>query len=526
MSSTIVVYGPDKFQAACRVDLQELLVDDLLELLLDERARQKLPVISGPQLYKVTGTYDSGDHRAEDLEKPPIAASRFPNTKREPLKDYMEDPVEANRRIRLAFAANNFSFRPTKFESAKAIQRYHEQRRTSLFRCGRPSDNLSTFPIVLAHPIFASFVSDCKTYQPAAEDLRLIVILSKEMSDAYESEVERVTKFVELMDQYGIPVAPYKIPNREDITNGDLHHGNYFYLIVGARKDSDAASGDAYIQSRAYYLAAAQNVAAQTTRALPCMHIFSDGMQSPHDLDLELQTRAAKMFGALKPAVAALKAHYEAPEPRSPPDTRFPWITQYHPINSPTSTRTCKYLKRLKALDVCQDLYLDKLVLVKFVQRYSPEAHLAAADLGAAPDLYGCHELPICCGWSIVVMELLEESEWSSGSEITDSMERDMVRKEVEKHVSGFVHGDNRTTNVVLKRNEDGETVSVRLIDFDWAGKIGEARYPLLINPVIGPGSYRPSGVEGGELIKTKHDLTMAEFLYNEVFMQFAHFSG
>lgn len=40
---------------------------------------------------------------------------------------------------------------------------------------------------------------------------------------------------------------------------------------------------------------------------------------------------------------------------------------------------------------------------------------------------------------------------------------------------NGMVHGDFRMNNVMIKAGEEEKAV---LIDFDWAGKVGIARYP------------------------------------------------
>jgi serine/threonine protein kinase len=57
-------------------------------------------------------------------------------------------------------------------------------------------------------------------------------------------------------------------------------------------------------------------------------------------------------------------------------------------------------------------------------------------------------------------------------------------------HAQNLVHGDIQDTNLLVRVN-DG-TVEVKLIDFDWGGKKGEVRNPVLIN---GRTVVRPSNV-------------------------------
>jgi serine/threonine protein kinase len=73
-------------------------------------------------------------------------------------------------------------------------------------------------------------------------------------------------------------------------------------------------------------------------------------------------------------------------------------------------------------------------------------------------------------------------------------------------HDQKFVHGDIRDSNLLV-RMEDGK-LQMKLIDFDWGGREGEVRYPVLINDRT---VHRPLGVVGGQLIKREHDLQMVE---------------
>ena len=83
-------------------------------------------------------------------------------------------------------------------------------------------------------------------------------------------------------------------------------------------------------------------------------------------------------------------------------------------------------------------------------------------------------------------------------------------------HQQGFVHGDIWPQNVLVRRLGAGheDALSVRLVDFDWAGEINKAKYPFLVNPDLGHGFKRPSGVQGGGVIIAEHDLAMVELMY------------
>jgi len=55
------------------------------------------------------------------------------------------------------------------------------------------------------------------------------------------------------------------------------------------------------------------------------------------------------------------------------------------------------------------------------------------------------------------------------------------------------------------------EHVAIHLIDFDWAGRTGEAKYLADVNTMA---VRRPVDVQGGGLITEEHDLEMVSYLF------------
>ncbi|KAF8325091.1 uncharacterized protein EI90DRAFT_2933000, partial [Cantharellus anzutake] len=83
------------------------------------------------------------------------------------------------------------------------------------------------------------------------------------------------------------------------------------------------------------------------------------------------------------------------------------------------------------------------------------------------------------------------------------------IRKMVTSlHQAGYVHGDIRTTNIMVKRDC---TPRIMLVDFDWAGVPGEVRYPMNVNNAE---IKRPSGADDGELILADHGVKMIDYMY------------
>ena len=86
----------------------------------------------------------------------------------------------------------------------------------------------------------------------------------------------------------------------------------------------------------------------------------------------------------------------------------------------------------------------------------------------------------------------------------------DMVLEEASLlHQAGYVHGDLRDTNLMVREGAEHEFM---LLDFDWAGTIGEIRYPRNVN--TGPDLWRPADAYDGELIKAEHDIAMIRHMF------------
>ena len=146
-------------------------------------------------------------------------------------------------------------------------------------------------------------------------------------------------------------------------------------------------------------------------------------------------------------------------------------------------------------------------VLAKVVQpSYGKNVHALLAARRMAPRLYGTSDLHDLA--SVVVMEFLKDG-WVTlfyyrtnmhGNAGIPEGPRERLVKRLEEMLdclrdNGMVHGDFRMANVMLKPGEEENAV---LIDFDWAGEAGTARYPLTRSDGFG---YRgePGGPIGAE---------------------------
>ncbi|KAF8962089.1 hypothetical protein BDZ97DRAFT_1156495 [Flammula alnicola] len=120
-------------------------------------------------------------------------------------------------------------------------------------------------------------------------------------------------------------------------------------------------------------------------------------------------------------------------------------------------------------------------VIVKFTARYNEAAHRLLAEAQLAPRLHFCQR--VIGDLYMVVMDRVDgKSIWQLQEDKTPlpaiilKMVEDAVRL---LHEHDIVFGDLHDPNILYVESE-GRVV---LVDFDWAGKDGESRYPATLNP-------------------------------------------
>ncbi|PBK86629.1 hypothetical protein ARMGADRAFT_1035486 [Armillaria gallica] len=130
-------------------------------------------------------------------------------------------------------------------------------------------------------------------------------------------------------------------------------------------------------------------------------------------------------------------------------------------------------------------------VVVKFVQRYGEEAHRLLAELQLAPALLYAGGCGVAS--QMIVMEYIQGIKKAIKTGL-DTL-----------HNEDLVYGDPRRQNIMVTDEEN----RIRFIDFDWAGKIGEVRYPFHLASCI----CEISGALEYDLILKEHDMKMLDAL-------------
>ncbi|KZV94011.1 hypothetical protein EXIGLDRAFT_673499, partial [Exidia glandulosa HHB12029] len=161
------------------------------------------------------------------------------------------------------------------------------------------------------------------------------------------------------------------------------------------------------------------------------------------------------------------------------------------------------YIRRMKTEDRSCAIFRASIemngeqlaAVVKFARRYCVNAHSAMARASLAPKLYHAQQ-DLDVGAFCVIMEFVEEQPAlppDAKLKVENAVER--------LHAFNFVHGDLRQPNILFR----GDVPLI--IDYDWAGLEGEAKYPMdLSNQILWP-----PGVERAGAITKAHDLFWAK---------------
>jgi serine/threonine protein kinase len=266
----------------------------------------------------------------------------------------------------------------------------------------------------------------------------------------------------------------------------------------------------------------------QTDMLVPVIPLFW------HPTDLPMQAMAARTFGALKIAIKTLEDLYSTSTPMlTSVDLNLgcPYPRQYIDVSG-----VCQAFLYEKVQDLRHRLIFygttenGMRICIKFVKKYSPEAHRFCALHGHAPELLAYERLP--GGWGMVVMDVLEircddddaflprtERSYQRFSQMS-VQDLQALAKAVtdfihELHAHGYVHGDLRDVNLFARPGQDTTATSdFTILDFEWAGRIDsdETCYPMYINR---EDIRRPLGAQDGMKIEVEHDLKMLRYLFH-----------
>ncbi|BDA51127.1 hypothetical protein COCOBI_18-0020 [Coccomyxa sp. Obi] len=396
-------------------------------------------------------------------------------------------------------------------------------------------------PVTLLDKILGQVEEDCAYGTPEAEDTEAAQELILSMSDSLGSEQDRMNAFWSwAADTFGVHLAQHKTERME--TDGsallDTSLGLVIYANLEVKQEIGAGGGDPRIHNCSYATLHFCHASSKDLRALcrcPVLlmelagpnlslsgfafgqHACSDQLSQSVCLlwqpNSELMIGVARVVYAIRRAWPALKAFYNdlgnQPRPAEPDEQLvFPYQCTF---NSLEGVQDFTYIKRISSYTfhaVADGASLFQStkpqLFIKFCKRYSVPAHEALQAKGFAPRLFGCERLP--GPWFMVVMEYLPCARlWDHLD--TMEMPRDKLRQAVEAlHAADFVHGDLRSCNVLV------DIEQVYLTDLEWAGKVGEAKYPFFMSHNIA----WPPGARDNWPITKEHDVYWMDHLLSK----------
>ncbi|KAG2336544.1 hypothetical protein BDR05DRAFT_1063613 [Suillus weaverae] len=387
------------------------------------------------------------------------------------------------------------------------------------YLCNRPRTAADPVPVTLLEPIFADFVDDCQNHQPTVVDNDFIRELSEKMSSFHTDELARMNTFRQVLRDYGISLNASMVDSTKCTTDGHLLSANGKFVQVMVKGQNEIGSGGAepFLEAMLYYRKFMENLkdeVAGLRSFIPCIHIMVFGacIGFAGSVFIEKTSKLTNLYSVPLPTIETEIRSLGYPYPRS-------YTTSSGQIQEFLYDETRMLRDRLIFFGETVGDAARSQICIKFVRHYSPEAHEFCASKGHAPNLIAYNNLP--GGWNMVIMDALDIDNGplrQPGSYRLLSQMPVLDRQPLEEVITsliqdlhsyndGYVHGDLWDANFVARDDKH-----FMLLDFDWAGPIGKARYPMYVNR---NDIRRPDGARDGEKIVAKHDLDMLKYIFH-----------
>ncbi|KAJ7023788.1 hypothetical protein C8F04DRAFT_1193099 [Mycena alexandri] len=233
--------------------------------------------------------------------------------------------------------------------------------------------------------------------------------------------------------------------------------------------------------------------------------------------------QVARVLFALKGAIADSQLFDDSlppsPSPSPSPTTSdeplpsrfFPHVTSY--VGEDGQEKRFQYVAPLERDPTCVTFHCRALedeadIVVKFVRSYGEGAHRLLSKNHLAPQLLYCGAINSQASYSGIKMIVMgfvagRTLSWLQGKRqpLPNHLGDELAKILDVLHGAGFVYGDLRGPNIMLT----DASKKVQLVDFDWAGRAGEARYPISLSANV----KWPPGSKGLGLIDPAHDMHM-----------------
>ena len=434
-----------------------------------------------------------------------------------------------------------FTQSPTKNENKKPETRKYRREKLNLLtpiydhREGRVGDD-----VTLYYPGFQRFIDDTDKVMPSKEDCIFVQKMCLEMTKYCEGEKLRERTFQSLTEKY---FDVCMVPSAAVKSTCDLTINPCKCVQVEIKKEIYEISVDSYTQIIGYYVHSLRGrgemneVNKKDVEQCPAPgfllelvgphlfisgavygeYVFVDRLVDPVWLvpqKEEAMIRIARIFKALKRAIAEIRQYYQDPNPVSQP--RFPIFQSFYKGN-------IQYEKAIKRHTFKGTLIYnngareDVDVVVMFVKQYSREAHELMDFHGRAPQLIHYEERAGGTQYTAIVMEYISDA--MPLDEFLDRLKNEdfnKIKKKAHKrcnealkvmHDHGFCHGKILSKSILGKVQD--RKIQIFIVNYEWAGRQEKATYPLSANI--------PEGIQPGDPITREQDLAQLEKLFQEL---------
>ena len=355
--------------------------------------------------------------------------------------------------------------------------------------------------VTLYYPKFQEFVEECNNQEPITKcDIESARRMCEAMSPHLTKEKERRDTFVQLMKkEYGIKMEEHKFQYKlieKSACPCDAAVKPNSCVILECKNESGKGGGsDSHSQVIAYYIASLEEkpvdqcpapaylielVGPQLTisGAVYGRDVFVDKLK---DVSLEPQCneeemiKIAKILKALKHAIEEIKKYYDKKYYDNGLDPRYPTFQSLNRC-------TIKYTETIKPhmfKGIFTNSERSRDVVIKFVNRFSTEAHTFMYDKGHAPELIDQGKVK-GTKYTAIVMEytcaISLQTYLKSYAE-----KRQQVQEKCQEVITEmneeYVHGKLSAQNILLLEEECDEDeegidgLKIYIVNYEWAEK-------------------------------------------------------
>ncbi|CAG8806029.1 6414_t:CDS:2 [Gigaspora margarita] len=419
-----------------------------------------------------------------------------------------------------------------------------------------PSTASSSVPVSLLCSVFGKFKDLCDELSESKDNL-FAYDFCIEMAKHYNYESVCQTTANKMLSEYLKRSVQPIVTEDNCCTDGTVCYGDgpnaYREVNVEYKKHNCSSEACPYLENCGYYLifcAEKEEHSSYHVTNFPCFLIVISGIVinlvdmslsefatnftflGPYffvsgavfanvaiqKYDEAMMVSIAKTFRALKISLRLLDQYYanvdeliqDEPQTVHPVHPSFPEViidnkSYMVQIDSQVSTNLLWEVTLLNE----QGPHLTAYVKAVKKDRYSLDTHKLLAEVGYAPEVYTTSIIPR--NWILVYMEYLNNhSILNNIISNLDDQKRSSLRKKIKGiveylHNLGYIYEDLREGNILVYQLE-GNEFDVKLIDFEWSGKVGSACYSPFMNCKT---IQWPDGAEDWKLVTKNHDLFM-----------------